>query len=189
MGMAPATKGTQMLRQSVLLFLLVFVLASCASGGPFRKRLVFERDELQQKIESKFPLKKKKAVLTATFSNPKVMLSEGADRLGIALDVTISLPLGKKYRGRTEVDGEIQYNPAKGEFSVVNSQVRKLDIEKLPEKYEDPLQGLAEKVVEMYLSDVPVYKLDQSGFKHSLAKLMLKSVQVEDGQLVVIIGI
>ena len=40
-----------------------------------------------------------------------------------------------------------------------------------------------------YMSDIPVYKLDQGDFKQNVAKLLLKSVTVEDGRIVVVVGL
>ena len=161
---------------------------ACTSGGPFRKRLVFERQQLQEKVAAKFPLKKRKALIATTFSKPRVILAEGAERMGIALAIEVSAP-GVKYGGEIEADGEIHYRPRRGEFSVVNCRIRRLEVEDLPEKYQKLVHTLAEKVVELYLSDLPVYRLDQGNFKQSLAKLVLKSVNIENGQLVVIVGL
>ena len=173
------------------LLILVLVVAagySCASGV-FRKELVFQRDELQQKIEPKFPLKKKKSLVTTTFSEPNVLLAEGSDRMGIGLDVKVSLPGGKKYHGQVEVDGELEYRPEQGELLVVNSRVRQLHLEEVPSRYHDVVRQLVDKIAELYLSSLPVYRLKQDDFKHSLARLMLKSVRVEGGHLVVEIGL
>lgn len=160
---------------------------SCSSGA-FRKELVFERADLQQKIESRFPLTKKKALISATLSAPTVLLVEGGDRLGLGLAVKVSVP-GKNYYGKVEVDGEIHYDPAAGSFSVMNARVRKLQSAALPERYQNIVKGIVDKVAQRYLSEVPVYQLKQEDFEQSLARFALKSVQVREGKLVVVIGL
>jgi hypothetical protein len=45
------------------------------------------------------------------------------------------------------------------------------------------------KLVKAYLSDLTLYRLKQDNFKHSLAKLVLKSVAVENGEVAVEIGL
>ena len=169
---------------------LVLLAASgySCSSGTFRKELVFERADLQQKIESRFPLTKKKALISATLSEPTVLLAEGGDRLGIGLAVKVSLP-GKNYYGQVEVDGEIHYNPEEGSFSVMNSRVRKLQSAAIPERYQYIVKGIVDKVAQRYLSEVPVYRLNQEDFEQSLARFALKSVQVREGKLVVVIGL
>jgi len=178
--------------KSLLVFLLLccFVAADLAcSSSPFRKRMVFTRDDLQKKIAPKFPLKQKGTLFSVTFSEPVVMLKKGADRLGLQLNLKVAPPLGKKYKGRAEIDGQIEYRPDKGEFFVVNPQVRRLHIDNVPQKYQEPIRDLANQAAVRFLADVPVYKLDQKNFKQSLAKLVLKSVLVEDGELVVEVGL
>jgi hypothetical protein len=59
----------------------------------------------------------------------------------------------------------------------------------VPQKYQEPIRDLANQAAVRFLADVPVYKLDQKNFKQSLAKLVLKSVLVEDGELVVEVGL
>ena len=85
-----------------LLLLLVCATAAahfaCGPAGPFRKQLVFEREQLQKKVAAKFPLKKKEALTTITLSNPTVLLAAGSERLGIGMDVKVST-LGKKLKG------------------------------------------------------------------------------------------
>lgn len=169
------------------LVLLAASAHSCSSGA-IRKELVFARADLQQKIERGFPLTKKKALISATLSAPTVLLAEGSDRLGIGLDVKVSAP-GKNYYGKVEIDGEIHYNPATGSFSVMNSRVRKLQSTAIPQRYRDMVKGIVDKIVRRYLSEVPVYRLKEEDFEQSLARFALKSVQVREGKLVVVIGL
>ena len=51
------------------------------------------------------------------------------------------------------------------------------------------MKGIVDKVAQRYLSEVPVYQLKQEDFKQSLARYVLKSVQVREGKLVVVIGL
>ena len=164
------------------------VCGSCASGV-FRKELVFHREELQKKIEREFPLQKKKSLITATFSEPAVLLDEGSDRMGIGLAVKVALPGGKNFHGNVEADGELQYKPENGELFVFNSRVHQLQIPELPDRYRGPVQEVVARAVKHYLSSVLIYQLKQDDFKHSLARLVLKSVRVEEGNLVVEIGL
>ena len=179
---------TKIVLMLALLALVAGTCGSCASGV-FRKELVFHREELQQKIEREFPLETKKSLITASFSAPVVLLAEGSDRMGIGLAVKVVLPGGKKFHGDVEVDGALQYRPENGELFVVNPRVRQLQIAELPERYRGPAQEVVSKMVKHYLSSVLIYQLKQDDFKHSLARLVLKSVRVEEGNLVVEIGL
>ena len=176
----------------ILLLLLLTTAAaefSCSSAGPFRKQLVFEREQLQKKVAAKFPLKKKESLASVTFSNPSVLLAAGAERLGIGMDVKISMLGGKKITGSVEVDGDLQYDPKRGEFAVVDARVKQLDLDQVAAKKASKLEAVVDEVAKRYLSNIPVFTLDQGDFKQSLAKLLLKSVEVEDGRVVVVVGL
>ena len=182
--------GRYVVKSLIVLVILLGVVGDWAcSSSPFRKRMVFTREDLQKKVAPQFPLKQKGKLIAVTFSQPLVVLEKGGDRLGLQLDVKVAPALGKKYEGRAEVDGEIEYRPDKGEFFVVDPQVRRLHIDDVPQKYQEPIRQLANKAATRFLADVPVYKLDQKNFKQSLAKLVLKSVLVENGELVVEVGL
>ena len=185
------TSPLRLLSRGLLVLLALAATASqlaCGPAGPFRKQLVFERDQLQQKVAAKFPLKKKKKLTLVTLSNPQVLLAAGSERLGIGMDVKVST-LGKKLKGHVEVDGDIRYNPDKGEFSVVDSRIRKLDIAGVAARKLGPIETVVKALAKRYMSDIPVYKLDQGDFKQNVAKLLLKSVTVEDGRIVVVVGL
>ena len=85
-----------------------------------------------------------------------------------------------------EVDGDLQYDPKRGEFSVVDARVKRLDFDQVAAKKAAQFEAVVDAVAKRYLSDIPVYTLDQGDFKQSLAKLLLKSVEVEDGRVVVV---
>ena len=147
-------KVLSMLPSLAWLVLLAATEYSCVSSAVFRKELVFQREDLQQKIEPKFPLKKKKALIAATFSDPTVLLAEGADRLGIGLAVKVALPGGKTYHGNVEIDAELDYNPDRGEFLVVNSRLRTLRVAQMPDTYQGVIQALVNKMAQHYLSNL-----------------------------------
>ena len=178
---------TQLL--TLLLLTTLSISTTSCTSGPFRKKMTFTGADLQKKIAPKFPLKKKNTLFTVTFSQPLILLEKGADRLGIRLDLKVAPPFGKKYKGTVEVDGKIAYHPDQGEFVVVDPQVRQLHIGDVPQKYQGTIRDLMNQVAIHYLTNIPVYKLDQGDFKQSLAKLVLRSVLIEDGELVIEMGL
>ena len=169
--------------------LLLAVLVSCSSSGIFRRELVFTKEDLQSKLTKKFPRKEKHPLMSVTFSNPEILLEPGAHVMGIQLDVKMAPRLGKQLMGRVLAEGEIEYRPQHGEFFIVNPKLRKIEFENLKEKYEKDVRSISDRIVEQYLSEVPVYRLDQRDFKQKVAKLVLKSVEIKDGKLVIVIGL
>jgi hypothetical protein len=48
---------------------------------------------------------------------------------------------------------------------------------------------VAARVAQRYFAEVPVHRRDQNDFKESLARLVFKSVEVRDGEVVSMIGL
>ena len=172
-----------------MLSALAVVLVACTSGTIFRRELAFTREDLQSRLTRKFPRQEKHQLMAVTFSNPEVVLEPGADTMGIRLDLNMTPRLGKRRRGWVLAQGGIEYRPERGEFFIVNPRVRELEIDDLKKKYQQVVRSIADRIVEEYLSEVPVYRLNQKEFKQKVAKLVLKSVEIKDGRLVVVVGL
>ena len=161
----------------------------CSSGKLFPKELVFTHDELQKRVEKEFPLKRKKSLLKVEFSDPAVLLEEGSSRIGIRLSIRCSLAGLTSFSGVMEADGQIEYRPETGRFAIANGRLTNVDLNDVPKKYEETIEAVAAAVATTHLSTFTVYELKQDDFKQSLARLILKSVSVEDGAVVVVVGL
>ena len=161
----------------------------CSSGKLFRKELVFTHDELQKRVEKEFPLKRKKSLLKVEFSDPAVLLEEGSSRIGIRLSIRCRLAGLTSFSGVMEADGQIEYRPETGRFAIANGRLTNVDLNDVPKKYEETIEAVAAAVATTHLSTFTVYELKQDDFKQSLARLVLKSVSVEDGAVVVEVGL
>ena len=173
--------------------LLVAALALATVGesgcSVFRKELVFSRDDLQAKLSGQFPLEKKKRLMKFRFSEPELLLVPDSERIGMRIAVEAKIPGVSSVKGVMEADGEIEYHPETGEFTIARGRLVDLDMQGMPKRGAKTFEEIAATVVKNHLSSITVYELDQKDFKQSLAKLMLKSVQVKDGSIVVGVGL
>ena len=103
--------------------------------------------------------------------------------------MSVSVPGIKSLNGHLEADGGLAYQPDSGEFLFADGRMRTLEIDGLPKRYAGTIEDVADKLVRAYLSRIVMYRLKQDDFKHALAKLVLKSVAVADGEVVVVIGL
>ncbi len=154
-----------------------------------RKEVVFTAGELQKKIEKQFPIARKGALAKIELRHPSVFLDKDTQRIGLRVDMKIAPPIGKKYSGQMEFDAGVEYRPEQGEFFLVDSRVRHLQLDEVPQIYQDMARSLTNETLKRYLEELPIYKLDESDFKESLAKLVLKSVAIKDGRLVLQMGL
>jgi hypothetical protein len=181
--------GRNHVRKWCVTTLLCLALLSC-NDSALRKELVFPAEELQQKIAKQFPIERKDQFAKLQLANPQVLLQQGDERIGMRMDLVIEPPFIKKQcAGEVEFDAEVEYKPARGEFFLVDARVRHFNLIDVPKKYQTLAQGLVNQVLKRYLDELPVYTLDGDNFKESLAKLVLKKVQVKDGKLVLEVGL
>ena len=173
----------------LLLSCLCAALVLSACSGIYSMKIVFTRQELQEKVATEFPLEKRKSLVTVNFLNPRILLTQESDRIGISLDMEVSAPGLKSVTGHMEADGRLEYRPEGGEFALADGRIRTFELEQVPGKYSRIIEEVGAKLAKAYLSSVILYRLKQDDFKHSLAKLVLRSVAVENGEVVVEIGL
>ena len=169
--------------------MVVSTLVACSSSGLFRRELVFTREDLQARLTKRFPRKEKHALVAVTFSNPEILLEPGAAAMGIRLEIEIAPRLGKRRRGQVMAEGGLEYRPQRGQFFIVNPKVIAVELDDVKGEYQQSVRSVVDRFVERYLSEVAVYRLDQKDFKQKVAKLVLKSVDIRDGKLVVVVGL
>jgi hypothetical protein len=157
--------------------------------GVLRKEVVFTASELQRKIEKQFPITRKSALAKVELDHPTVSLHKDTQRISLRVDMKIAPPLGKKYSGQMEFDSAVQYRPEQGAFFLIDSRVRHFQLDDVPKAYQNMVRGLANETLKHYLDELPIYTLDENDFKESLAKLVLKSVVMKEGNLVLEIGL
>ncbi len=144
--------------------------------------------DLQQSLQRKLPISKSKLLVTATLRALDVEFMEDDNRILLRPEVDLSLVGQNLLRGRAVVAGQIRYAPESGEFFFDQPSVVELDIEGLPESLRPTAEEVIARCAEGTLATTPVYRLKQTDFKQSLAKVILKSVRIRHGRLEMVIG-
>ena len=91
--------------------------------------------------------------------------------------------------GRMGADGGLAYRADRGEISLGDARVNELDVTGLPYRYSQALPEMGARVAPRDSAGAPWVRGDQSDFKQSLARLVLKSVVVRDGEVVATVGL
>jgi hypothetical protein len=167
-----------------LLLLACSILGGCSTNYMIR----FSSAEVQQALNRKLPISKSKFLLSATVQSVEVELTEGADRILLRPRVVVSIAGQKALGGQALVEGRIRYVPETAEF-FFDGKVVEATIAGLPQAMMPVAEEVVAKCGEAYLTTTPVYRLKQTDFKQSLARMLLKSVRVRAGRLEVMLGL
>ena len=76
-----------------------------------------------------------------------------------------------------------------GEFYLSDPAIEDLTVQGVPDHYTDQVNKLLEKVLTEFYSERPIYRLDSEKMTQAATKMVLRSVEVSDEELVVSIGI
>jgi hypothetical protein len=159
-------------------------LWSCTSLGALaRGYLDIDAADLQARIEQRFPVRHCKTVLLcAELTHPVVTLSEGDDRVGLAVDVKLSL--GPRDRSaHVAMTGRPRYDPSTGQLFLDDLQVAQFEGAGVPAESAEWLRYGATLAAQQALQNRPVYTLDERSAKGALARRALSDVRVKAGKL------
>lgn len=181
-------------------FLIISVLILCAllgagywyfSGKDFF--LYFTEAQLQEKLNAKLPLTKTYLMIfNVTLDHPRLHLVNGSDKVQMGLDVTINLNLAgetKSLGGTIQVSGGVAYAAETAQFFLIDPVVEILSMQGIPQKHEEKVRLALTRALATYYAEHPIYQLKSTDAKQATAKLILKSVVVENQRLVLKMGI
>jgi hypothetical protein len=144
--------------------------------------------ELQEELGRKLPLKRATRLATVTVTAAQVVLVEGSDRIGLRATAELALPMGRTLTGNPQLDGRIRYVPEQGEFWFDEARLVDLGIPSVPVVIRPSVEEAVGALARSYLARTPVYRLKPGQVKHSVAKLVLRSVQVRNGKVELTLG-
>ncbi len=163
--------------------LLALVATGSTHAWGLDYTLELTREQLQQAVQAKMPVKVEKMFATLVLSNPVVVLQENSDRLGMETDLLFTVAGSNPTKGHGTIDGNIVFDKVKGEFHLVNPKVQSLKVAGMAPQVQETLRQLADTAAQQALASKPVYTLDDKDLKQKLAKAVLKSVAVINGKL------
>ena len=177
----------------IAVVLLVSLLGAYFYFGGREYQFRFSEDELRGKLSKRLPIEKTYLfIFQVVLDRPRVTLVEGSDRVQAGLDLTLNihineepLPLG----GSVDASGGVRYDPLEGAFYLTDPVVERLAVQGIPARYTDRVNSVLTKAIAEYYKDRPIYTLKESDVKQAAAKLVLKSVVVQNRLLVVTLGV
>ena len=182
-------------RAIVVSILIIALLAGGAYYYFYGKEYVyrFSEDQIRQALAERLPFERSYLLIfRVTLDNPRVTLVEGSDRINAGLDVTLNirilsepLPLG----GSIDASGGLRYDAERGEFFLTEPVIEQLRVDGVPEEYAARVTTVMTDALAEYYSNRPIYRLNALDERQAAARLVLRSVVVEQRELVVTLGV
>ena len=154
--------------------------------------IIIEKSEIQNAVSSKLPFQKTYFLfINATVEKAEVILENGSDRIGLNSGVKLNILLNdsKELLGCSfSGSGKIRYEITDASFYLDDLKIDSLDIQGIPEKYQDKVRSIVQYLLKDHFSKKAVYKLDKSSVKIQLARAVLKDVKTINGKLYIYLG-
>ncbi len=140
---------------------------------------------LQHKVEEQFPFTRKKYLLSMTLTDPVVRLEETTNRIGLELTVCLDIPGAISTQRRGLIYGSLDYDRENGEFYFLNLTIHELDSNGISNRKTGIVYDALETVLNKAFASTPIYRLQEEDLKHSLTRLLLKSVIIRKDRIIV----
>ncbi|KAF0192701.1 MAG: hypothetical protein FD165_471 [Gammaproteobacteria bacterium] len=164
---------------------LALLLVMAAPAHALTYELELGQPELQLGLEQLFPVSRTDTLVSIFLRDPKILLKNGSDRIGLRAELVSELAGGLTATGNVSIDGKLRYEPKTGAFHLEQTRINDLRVEGVPGFYTDQIRQSIEPIVRELLSNNPIYVLDSSDKATMLSKQQVKSVKVRNGKVFV----
>lgn len=148
-------------------------------------------DDLLSAVSRKLPFERTYLhIFDVTLERPRISLVDGSERIGIGLDASIEAKLGGKppVKGSADASGAVRYEADQGAFYIVDPEIEALAIDGLPPAYVERVDSALTKAFKVFFETRPIYTLKETDTKQAAARIVLKNVAVDKGELVLTLG-
>ncbi len=179
---------------SILVWLAVLVGGGCQYlPGGAGDQVRISQAQIQARLDQRFPRTKTYLyVFQVTLEHPRVHLDNGSQRVGVTLDFVVGVGLGgegNRFAGSLDFNSGLAYAPDSGGFFLTDPVIERLSVEGLPPRQTERLRGALSTAIAEHALSHPVYSLKATNIKQAAARLTLKSVVVDQGDLVLTMGL
>lgn len=142
------------------------------------------QEQLQKKVEAKFPITYEKFFSSLTLSDPIVIICEKSDRIRVEIKASAKIPLVGEKTGAATIKGSLYFSAENKTVYVTSLEIVHLALEGVPGENLEPIRILAQAAIEQKLEKIPIYEL--SG---AIAARTIKSIAIKGGKLNVSVGL
>lgn len=157
--------------------------------------LRFTQQELQAALSQRMPMEREYKRIHIRLFNPRLVLQEGSERVQAGVDVNLALAanglLQQSLQWQTSADASsaVRYDASTGQLFLTAPQLESLQAQGLPTKWLPLAQQAVTYAIQQWYATRPIYTLREDQLTTSAARMLLKEVKVEQGVLVVRLGL
>ncbi len=139
------------------------------------------REELQRRLDTSFPVDKQLPFTRIVLEHPRVVLTNGSDRIGVGLDVRADIPFVGSRSGSLTASGELDYRREQKAFFLRNAKLDQLAIQGLGPDQVGLLKSPLETLLAGALTAFPLYEFKSRNVGEVTAEHVLQRVYVKNG--------
>jgi hypothetical protein len=142
-----------------------------------------DQAQLQARLDARFPQRNCTMLIAClTLSDPRVTLTDGSSRIGLAADVLVTLGR-REMPGKVAFSGVLRYVRYQGDFYLDDVQVDNFELTGFPPDLVQVVKVRGPVAMRRALENHPIYTLKGDSTKTALAKLAVRDVQVVGGKV------
>ncbi len=180
-----------MLKKMLIVFMAI-LLSAILGFMYFGQRgvtLQFSARQIENQIQQFLPYDKRAAgVLNFTFDQASVGFDAATNRIGVGMQINISVAKLMRQDGFVRIWGVPSYRPDQNAFFLSDIIVDDLEIEGINKIYAELSANAIGVALEKFYRDRPVYTLKTDKRSQKLASMVLQDVVVSDNSLKVTLG-
>ena len=147
--------------------------------------------QLEQKLAERLPLTQRYPLVSVTLAQPRVHLNEDSERVDFGLNMTVNTNTsGSQLLGaQIDVSSSLRYDAERGAIFLDQPVMDKLVVQGLDERRTAMAQVALEAAMASFLAQQPVYTLNASDTRQRVARMAVRDIKVENGVVVLILGL
>ena len=147
--------------------------------------------QLEQKLAERLPLTQRYPLVSVTLAQPRVHLNEDSERVDFGLNMTVNTNTsGSQLLGaQIDVSASLRYDAERGAIFLDQPVMGKLVVQGLDERRTAMAQVALEAAMASFLAQQPVYTLNASDTRQRVARMAVRDIKVENGVVVLILGL
>ncbi|MEQ1842535.1 MAG: DUF1439 domain-containing protein [Verrucomicrobiales bacterium] len=173
-----------------ILVLWIALLTGCDKAG---YPISIPESQINAAMAKSFPVTQTfLKLIDLTYSDPKITLRPGSDRVQLDLNAKLNiklLPGARDLKGTCTVESGVRYQAGTRQFFLADPVIKKLAIDGLPPDYVDRVTMIALELTRSRLEAFPIYTVESSHPAVTAAAVLVKDVRVSNGAIQVILGL